>query len=269
MSNRLRYAAETLLAARNGRPIGELPQELRPRTTEEAYLVQDFMAKANGAICGWKVGGPISKTPLFAPMPSEGLGENRGVFNRPNQRLRAVEAEIAFLLGADLPPRTPFYTREEVTKAIASCHPAIEILEAGFTEPDAADPLSVIADLQSNGGFVAGTPFVDWRAFDFGEETVTLAINGTVRVRANASNPAGTDLLRLVVWLANEGAYRTGGLRKGEWITTGNWTGKLRADAGSSVIVKFEHAGTVTLLFAQTASRRNDGLQSPPPAKEN
>lgn len=247
-------AAATLLAAREGAPIEELPIALRPRGMEEAYLIQDLMA-ARGDICGWKVGGPASKTPLFAPMSLAGLHQNEGLFARPNQRLRCVESEIAFLMGRNRPPRSLRYTKKEVVEAISSCHPAIEILEAAFIEPDAVDPLSMIADLQSHGGFVAGSPFANWQTFDFADEDATLEIDGVVRAQAKASNPAGTDLLRLVVWLANHGSQRTGGLRKGQWITTGNWTGKLRAPAGSSVTVKFTHAGVVSIRFAGTISQ--------------
>ena len=239
-----------LLAAREGAPIEELPVALRPQGMEDAYLVQDLMA-LGGDICGWKVGGPASKAPLFAPMSVAGLYENQGLFALPHQRLRGVESEIAFLMGRDLPPRSMRYTKQEVVEAIASCHPAIEILEAAFVEPDAVDPLSMIADVQSHGGFVAGPLFANWCAFDFADEEVSLEIDGVVRARAKASNPAGTDLLRLVVWLANHGAQRTGGLRKGQWITTGNWTGKLRASVGSTVTVKFAHAGVVSIRFAE------------------
>ena len=63
------------------------------------------------------------------------------------------------------------------------------------------------------------------------------------------ANTAGTDLLRLVVWLANEGQARTGGLKRGDWITTGSWTGKLYGVQGSTVQVTFSHFGTVAITF--------------------
>ena len=246
---RLQATADALLTARHDHPIDELPSDLRPGTIEEAYFVQDTMAKTLGKICGWKVGGPKATTPLFGPMPLTGLTRSGEILADPNQRLRGVEAEIAYLLGEDLPPRSTLYTREELVHAVASCHPAIEELEAAFPNPDAVDRFSMIADLQSNGGFVPGPAFHGWRDFDFADETVKLSINGREVVQAKASNPGGTDLIRLLLWLANEGAWRTGGLQKGQWVTTGNWTGKVRAEAGSSVTVAFEHAGNVSVRF--------------------
>ena len=62
------------------------------------------------------------------------------------------------------------------------------------------------------------------------------------------SNTAG-DLLRLLPWLANEGAARTGGLQAGQWITTGSWTGSLVVEARATVGATFASLGTVTVTF--------------------
>ena len=56
--------------------------------------------------------------------------------------------------------------------------------------------------------------------------------------------------MRLLPYLANEGAARTGGLKTGQWITTGSWTGGMLARPGSLVEVAFAHAGKVSLRFA-------------------
>ena len=50
-------------------------------------------------------------------------------------------------------------------------------------------------------------------------------------------------------WLANEGAARTGGLKAGQWVTTGSWTGLELGIAKSRVDVKFSTAGRVHLRF--------------------
>jgi 2-keto-4-pentenoate hydratase len=70
-----------------------------------------------------------------------------------------------------------------------------------------------------------------------------------VRVERTGSNTSG-DLLRLLPYLANEGAVRTGGLRRGQWITTGSWTGNTLGFAGSVVDVEFSTAGNASLRFA-------------------
>lgn len=168
-------------------------------------------------------------------------------------RYRGLEAEIAFLIGDDLPPRKTPYSRDEVLGAVESCHPAIEVLETAFVDPMKVDRLSMIADLQIHGGFVYGAACPDWQRIDFSQEHVTLAVDGAVRVERTGSNTSG-DLLRLLPFLANEGAARTGGLRRGDWLTTGSWTGYTLASAGSVVDVQFSTAGKVNLRFGVEGS---------------
>jgi 2-keto-4-pentenoate hydratase len=248
--DRLYQAAEMLLEARRTlQPLDDLPATLRPKTLEEAYWVQDVMLEALGTLGGWKVGAPTPEaTPLYAPMR---LGTFAGSGDRIATqycRMRGVEAEIAFLMGKDLPPRSTPYTRQEVVEAIASCHPAIELLESALLDPDAADRLTSIADLQSNAGFVPGAAVEGWRNFAFADESAQMKVDGFIRV-TGGKNAAGGDLLRLVVWLANDAQGRTGGLRAGQWITTGSWTGKILADSGSVAVARFPRFGEVTVRF--------------------
>ena len=243
-------AADMLLDARRAsQPIAELPADLQPQTLEEAYYVQDRMSLAYEAIGGWKIGAPTADAiPMFAPMPFAWISSDGPELRGSMHRYRGLEAEIAFLMDEDLPPRTTPYTREEVLSAVASCHPAIEVLETAYIDPMQVSRLSMIADLQIHGGFVYGPACPDWQRIDFTQEHVTLAVDGTVRVERTGSNTSG-DLLRLLPFLANEGAARTGGLKKGDWITTGSWTGCTQGSAGSIVDVQFSTAGRVSLRF--------------------
>ena len=244
-------ASNLLLDARRTHtPIADLPLALQPASLDEAAFVHGVMATAFGEIGGWKIGaGTPDAIPFFAPMPLAWMAPSGALLSGPRYRYRVLEAEIAFLVGQDLPPRATPYSREEVLAAMASCHPAIEELESGLIDPKAATHLSSLADLQMHGGFVHGPAFADWRGFDFTTERVTLAIDGSVRVERTGSNTSG-DLLRLLPYLANQGAARTGGLKAGQFITTGSWTGNTPATAGAEVNVTFDHAGRVELRFA-------------------
>lgn len=244
-----RRAAALLVAGRRGTPIEALPADLRPRSPDDTYAIQRRVAEVCGPIGGWKVGGAAGTTPLCAPMPAAwttGDGVSR---SGQTHRLRLVEAEVAFRLGDDLPPRASVYTRDEIVAAVATVHPAIEILESAFVAPLSGDARSASADLQIHGGFVAGIGISTWREIDFATVGVSLAVAGVVRAEGRGSNPAGSDLVGLVVWLANEGAVRTGGLRAGQFVTTGNWTGEQYAPAGAEVAVRFDRLGRVTTRF--------------------
>lgn len=262
-NDRMHKVAEILLKARReAKPIHELPERLRPASLDEAYALQDIMAmgmstdrldtgKSTSPVAGWKIGAPTPDAmPLFSAMPPwGGYAQSGDRISKSLRRLRGVEAEIAFLLGKDLPARANPYSREEVIDAIASAHPAIELLESAFVDPDKVDRLSVIGDLQMNGGFAHGAAVTNWKDLNLAEESVEVVVDGARRFEGKASNSAGTDLIRLVIWLANEGSYRTGGLQSGQWITTGSWSGKTFARSGSEVEVRFSRFGAVNLTF--------------------
>ena len=78
---------------------------------------------------------------------------------------------------------------------------------------------------------------------------VNLSVNGSVAVQhATWGNPAG-DPLRLLVWLANEGARRLGGLRAGQWVTTGSCTGTVMVAPGTVVVADFPRVGRAEVKF--------------------
>jgi len=70
-NDRMRQASELLLAARrDSLLIDNLPETLRPHTLEEAYALQDIVARALGPVGGWKVGASSQEaTPAYSPMP--------------------------------------------------------------------------------------------------------------------------------------------------------------------------------------------------------
>lgn len=246
----LHRAAELLIQARRtGERLADLPAELQPVDVAETSFVQDLVAAAFGPVGGWKIGAAgADATPAFAPMPAAWMHPNGVTLPGERFHLRAVEAEIAFLVGEDLPPRATPYTREEVLAAMASCHPAIELLETGLTGLATPALASRNADIQVHGGFLAGPAIENWQAIDFSREHVTVQVDDAVAEDRTGSNTSG-DLLRLLPWLANEGATRTGGLKRGQWITTGSWTGNTPVGPHATVVVHFASAQPVQLRF--------------------
>ena len=241
-------SVDALLDARRTRiPIKSLPHH--PATHDEALFIQDRLIQSYGEVGGWKIGASSpTATPSGTPMPAAWIAASGATI--AGGRLRGVEAEVAFLLGHDLPARATSYTYDEVYAAVASCHPAIEVLETGLDYPVAPEfNLAKVADLQLNGGFIFGPACPKWQSIDFSKETVSLAIEGIIRCERTGSNPSG-DLLRLLPWLANEGAARTGGLRAGQWITTGSWTGADFAQPRETADVHFQTLGRASLRFA-------------------
>ncbi len=77
--------------------------------------------------------------------------------------------------------------------------------------------------------------------------SVTQTIAGLTPL-ARAGNPAG-DMVRLVEWLANTGSVWAGGLKAGQYVTCGSWTGKTLAPAGARVTVAFAGLGEASAAY--------------------
>ena len=86
------------------------------------------------------------------------------------------------------------------------------------------------------------------QAFQSSTQQVTLEIDGKRVVESRGSNPAG-DVLCLLAWLANHATARSGGLRRGDIVTTGSWTGMRFVASGTRVEAAFELIGGVDVGF--------------------
>ena len=243
-------AAEFLLAARHsGQRPAALPENMRPRTVGDAYAIQDAVAAKLGAIGGWKVGAKnASAEPTCAPLPATLILRSPQRFAAGRFAHNGVEAELAFTLSHDLPPRPKPYRVADLEAAVATVHAAIEIVDSRFVDLNGVDALSLLADFQSNGALVVGNGVALPQAFQSSTQQVTLEIDGKRVVESRGSNPAG-DVLCLLAWLANHATARSGGLRRGDIVTTGSWTGMRFVASGTRVEAAFAGIGGADVGF--------------------
>lgn len=239
---------EELLTARKEGKALPLAAIEAPATPAAAYAVQQEISRTLGPIGGWKVGAAGPDAPVSgAPLPASGILPSGAVLGAAFTD-RLIEAEIAFRLAQDLPPRAAPYARDEILAAIGSCHPVIEVVQwrlEGF--PAIPDNLK-LADGIGHGALIVGEAIANWQALDFPSLAVTQEIAGAPP-KTGQGNPAG-DMIRLIAWLADEGAVWSGGLRAGQIVTCGSWTGALPAPAGTAVAVRFAGIAPVTLRFS-------------------
>jgi 2-keto-4-pentenoate hydratase len=215
----------------------------------QAYEVQRLVMAELGAIGGWKVGadGPAAP-PNCAPMPASHVVRAPHRFDAAAFTQREVESEICFTFGAGLPPREAAYGADEVLAAIATCQPGIEVLQSRLAAPEAAGRAAVLADLIQHGGFAWGEPIADWQGVDFGAMRIRQTIEGAP-TKERVGNPAG-DMLRLMVWLANVGAVWAGGIKAGQIVTCGSWTGKTVLPVGTPAVATFSGASPVEVAIS-------------------
>jgi 2-keto-4-pentenoate hydratase len=246
MATNIAAAADALLRARRDRAwIEALPEGARPADAAEVAAIQRLVAEGRGPVGGWKVGAANPQAePGAAPLNVVDLHLTPEPLSASRFNVTGVEAEIAYMLGRDLPPREAPYSREEVLDAVESLHPVIEIVDTRFTRLKVADPLSHNADQVNHGALVVGPALADWRAIDPVNQPVRLLFDGQVVMEHVGGNTAG-DPVRLLQWLADTGARAYGGLTAGMIITTGSCTGLEMVDPGTRILAEFPGLGSV------------------------
>ncbi|WP_290969472.1 fumarylacetoacetate hydrolase family protein [Herbaspirillum sp.] len=215
-----------------------------------AYAIQDATLAAIGPIGGWKVGAArTGAEPTCAPLPAQCLLPDGVAFSGPAWRLRGIEAEVAFLLGADLPPRPAAYSVQEVAAAIVAVMPVIEVVETRLSDWFDAPPPALLADLLSHGALVMGPrqPF-DPAWLDLRKTEAVLHFNDQVVAHTVGGHPC-PDIGALLAWLANHCMRRNGGLKRGQVLTTGSCTGMLFASQGMRVNADIAGLAPLSLSF--------------------
>ena len=241
--------AGRLLAAsrRTGTRIEGLPASCRPATVDDVHAIQLATAAALGeTIAGWKVSAPIEDRVVRGAILQSVVFASPARVAAAGMKMLGVEAEIAFLFDRDLPPRAAEYSHDEVAAA-ATAFPAIEIVDTRFADYAAASLLDRSADCVSNGGFVRGPLQPGWRGHDLRGIEVVLTVGGTEVVRRRGGHAAGDPLLPAVA-LVND--LRLGsGVRAGQFMTTGTYTGLNFAKPGQPVVARFAGMGSAELRF--------------------
>jgi 2-keto-4-pentenoate hydratase len=269
--SRIAEAASLLAAARRQRTrIGLLPESCRPQSIADAHAIQDAVTamlgdevsafKANLPAPGdatrpgnssslaqpntpWLISEGV-RAPIYAPM----IRASPASFPSAAAPQCGVEGEVAFRFRRDLPPRAAPYTREEVAASVHACA-AIEVVTSRFADPDAATFYDRLADCVSNGGFVYGAVVRDWHSLDLGRLKVTLTVNGETVLKQAGGHPTG-DPLGIAAALV-EMMRTAGGVRAGQFVTCGSYTGLRYLKPGDACRVTFDGLGTAEVKFTR------------------
>jgi len=235
-------------ARRTAQPM-VVPEKTAIKTDVVAYRVQDkvFSKLWPGKHpVAWKAGGPSDKVePTAAPIAPEQVLESAACASAKALGMVGVEGEVAFRLAKDLPPRDNAYVDDEIAVAISEALVTIEICASRLAKWKSAPGSWQLADFQNHGSLVVGSGTKDWRKIDFRRQTMEIRVGGRVS-QATGSHSFG-DPFRLMPWIAAHCVKRTGGLRKGDVVTTGAWTGLEAAKAGDEVVVRFPGIGEAKL----------------------
>ena len=241
---------------REGRLLAALPPDLAPADREAAYRIQALLeSRSAEPLYGWKIAatslagqrhigadGPLAGRllaervlPADAPVPLAG------------NQMRVAEPEVAFRMGADLPPRAEPYAVAEVMAAVDTAHPAIEFPDSRLQAFERAGEAALIADNACAHLFVLGPPAPEgWRALDLAAMPTRITAEGRAPYEGRGGNALDDPRLALA-WLANALSAPGITLRRGEVVTTGTTTVPLPVEAGDVVRAELGGLGALTV----------------------
>jgi len=261
----IEQAADLLTAARGDmRKLAAFPPGCAPQTDADAYAIQEaFVAATGWAVAGWKIGctSDEAQKMLSAPGPFYGRVFAHTLVHMPGGGRPAevehrafldpgVESEFAFVMARDLPPRDKPYSRDEVADAVASLHPAFELVDPRWLDWLKVGLASIVADNGANGGLLLGPAVANWRAIDLAAVKVSLSFDGKHVMSGEGSAVMGHPLNALT-WLANELPKRHLYLRAGEAITTGTCTSLNKTPPNVAARAEFGPVGAVQIVFTR------------------
>lgn len=251
-------AAGILIKAREAvEQIAALPAACRPANVTDGYAVADRVTEMLGyPVSGWKIGctaidqqralgvnEPFSGR-LYAPL----VQDSPAIYAASAFAMRGIEVEFAFRFGEDMLPRSAPYTPDEVADAVATLHPAIEIVCSRFQNWLKIGVPNLTADNGVNGGFVFGPGDETWRDRDLAAHRATLTLDGSHIAEGTGARVLGNPLNALT-WLVNHLSARKIAVEAGQIVTTGTCLGIHFVDAGAELSADFGDLGQVELRF--------------------
>ncbi|MFO1115214.1 MAG: hydratase [Beijerinckiaceae bacterium] len=240
-----------------GDVIEALPASMRPTTRSEGYEVQALLERKLGSLFGWKIAatslagqnhinvdGPLAGR-IFA---SRVFGDGAIIPFGAN-RMAVAEAEFAFRMARDLPPRDAEYSVDDVLDAVASVHVGIEVPDSRYADFITVGAAQLIADNACAHYFLAApSTGTDWRRLDLAAHPVIARVEGKFERHGVGANALGDPRVALA-WLVNELSRSGVTLRAGEMVTTGTCVQPLEIAPGDRVTVDLGIIGKASVSF--------------------
>ena len=159
-----------------------------------------------------------------------------------------AEAEIAFVLAADLP--SPTTTPEEVAAAVASVHAAIEIVDSRIADWKITFA-DTVADNGSSAFFVLAEAGVPLAGLDLPGAAMEMAFDGAVVSTGSGAAALGNPL-NAAAWLAQTLATRGEPLRAGDILLAGALGPMVALKPGLRVEARVAGIGTCSFTYGES-----------------
>lgn len=250
MTSPVATVATALLQARRAqRPTDAGPLEKLLQSAEDAYAVQDEVARQSSwftaAVPGhWKSGGPSRSAVLtHAGLPPANVRPSPADFRDVHFNLRLIEAEVALRLARDVgAAEAAALSPEGAAGLVDAMTVSIEVVDSRWLDMRAAPALLKLADLQSHGALALGE-WVPFAPRDWSRQSCTVAIGEGAPQSFTGTHSLADPAWLLPTWLQH--VTRHGAtVPRGTVVTTGTWCGMLEAKRGDRVRAVFEGIGS-------------------------
>lgn len=254
MRENLDVAQTLALARKSGEKLDRTPDD-KPEGLAAAFALQQRVTHALGwTQCGWKVGATNPKAqaalgvggPFLGPLFRERVFEDGVQVATAASNSRIVEPEIAFVMRTALPGRDRAYGVDEVLAAVATVHPAFELvnprLPRGLREPVEW----TIADGGISDAFVLGPGSAPARDLDYAAIETRAERNGSLVTTGVGANVLGGPE-RVLAWVANHLPGLGLQLQAGDIVTTGVLTDVIFGQLGDELRADFAAIGCVRM----------------------
>jgi 2-keto-4-pentenoate hydratase len=243
-----RAAGLLVEARRTGKLLDGLPSDATPAGIADAHAVQDAVTTALGKPVGaFKAMAPANGQPTRGVIYADTIHASPARVPAALVPQCGVEGEVAFIFRRDFAPRPAPYSRDDVAAGMDACA-AIELVTSRYRNPDATN-LEKLADSISNGAFVHASPAAEWRGVELGKLDVTLIVNGVPVLEQSGGHATG-DPLGVAVVLVNM-LRDKGGVRAGQFVTCGSYTGLRYLRPGDVCGVRFAGLGEAEVTFTR------------------
>lgn len=254
-----RAASELLVRHwRSGTVLDALPDQFRPSTRAEGYAIQAELERLSAKpLWGWKIAATSTAGqrhigvdgPLAGRLLAEMVHADGATLPFGANRMRVAEAEFAFRMARDLPPRAEAYMVEEVLDAVAALHTAIEVPDSRFADFVTAGAAQLLADNACAHQFVLGPEApATWRDMDLAAHRVIGRVIGRLEREGVGANVLGDPRIALT-WLANELSRHGMTLAAGQVVTTGTCLVPMDVAPGDEVEVEYGELGRIGMRF--------------------
>lgn len=238
--------------------VAPLRDALDPTDAEGAYAVQTINTRyweAQGRrIVGRKAGltATAVQTQLGVDQPDFGvlfadMQVADGGSLDPSRAIQPkAEAEIAFVLGADLPG--PYTTVEQVAAAVASVHVAIEIVDSRIADWKITFA-DTVADNGSSAFFVLSEKGLPLDGLDLEGAAMEMDVGGKTASTGVGAAALGNPL-NAAAWLAQTLAKRGEPLKAGDILLAGALGPMVALTPGDHVEARIAGIGTCRFTYA-------------------